>query len=1016
MLTPAVVDEFPGVETLARVRQRASDESNGRAGVRAVGRSDAQGLTMRRLGVFAVAGLASLLVSLPAYAGATGATGVVRISPSGVSELPADVSIMSWSGNAVLYQEQRQSTAFPKSYAAASMARTARSFAVSPPAAEVPVDHARWVAGDLVTGVSDGRLYFVHADGAGAGSRELPADVDEVVTGSPDGVLYVKYDRHTGSEHVYDFKAADGSVADLGGLPHSSGFCVGDEPPCGFVDGDSDGAGLVLAYFGHVEYMSFALPGVFTDLDSAGMDYGAHLALGSTAAAWSTYDSAHVVRSPLNGSAATTYETNAANAGAPIAGVAVLPTMTGWVLDKYDFEQDHYHFFSAPAGGGAPTEWSRELAPSASFSWPYERARTLVGATDTAFVVVVAGPAGSEELVEIPSARATTSTVIAHIQPSPVSAGAVAIGPGRVAWSDDSQSTLPVWDANVSGGGDDVSVGQRTELASHSSRIAEVSVSGRRTSYLAPGSGPEFASLWLSDGQGRSQRVAVSASDYPAPPQLSGTRLLYATQSDASPYKWFLRDLTSGRTTQLADAAHGTGVTAYALWGDYLAYALNDGSIWRRDLSRDNADVEISGSGLPVTQLAVAGDSVAWRAKDCGRDDCIAVFRYRTVGAGSATNDIDVNPLSVGSFALTPSYLVFGAMDDATQTWRLDAVDVAADSSRPIPVTTAQLNPGALDIARVAANGSQVAWVSPSDGAARVASLAHVPERPWLLGSPIAPASFNAQTNAWNAEFVTSLALPNCTLTITSGHTLVRTFDCGSNAGDAQVRWDGTDSAGVAVPRGRYTWTLTGANADGALRASDGSSRPITGIIRVQRPATPVHLPPPAGNASGVPSGPFGILPATGPIGLRTLTHWALLLIMIGTGLCAAAARPAPRGPAPVLTHARADQSNARARTASPRRHLLRTLFLRAFLGHPRAPPTLTALYSGGQRNTSAIFSAGESQSRVLRGRRLSFAATRSRSAWLIAASDVRFGKYWRSRPLVFSLVPRCQGERGSQK
>ncbi len=29
---------------------------------------------------------------------------------------------------------------------------------------------------------------------------------------------------------------------------------------------------------------------------------------------------------------------------------------------------------------------------------------------------------------------------------------------------------------------------------------------------------------------------------------------------------------------------------------------------------------------------------------------------------------------------------------------------------------------------------------------------------------------------------------------------------------------------------------------------------------------------------------------------------------------------------------------------------------------------------------------------------------------------SVRLGKYWRSSPLVFSLVPRCQGDLGSQK
>ena len=62
------------------------------------------------------------------------------------------------------------------------------------------------------------------------------------------------------------------------------------------------------------------------------------------------------------------------------------------------------------------------------------------------------------------------------------------------------------------------------------------------------------------------------------------------------------------------------------------------------------------------------------------------------------------------------------------------------------------------------------------------------------------------------------------------------------------------------------------------------------------------------------------------------------------------------------------------------------------------------------------IFSAGVFQSSVCRGRRLSWAATRSSSTWLCAARSVPLGKYWRSSPLVFSLEPRCQGEWGSQK
>src|SRR5205823_7226324 len=75
-----------------------------------------------------------------------------------------------------------------------------------------------------------------------------------------------------------------------------------------------------------------------------------------------------------------------------------------------------------------------------------------------------------------------------------------------------------------------------------------------------------------------------------------------------------------------------------------------------------------------------------------------------------------------------------------------------------------------------------------------------------------------------------------------------------------------------------------------------------------------------------------------------------------------------------------------------------------------------TPLDSAGHCNSSPSFSDGDSHSMARRGRRLSLAAISSRSAWLMAARLVRFGKYWRSSPLVFSLVPRCQGERGSQK
>src|SRR6201989_451626 len=64
----------------------------------------------------------------------------------------------------------------------------------------------------------------------------------------------------------------------------------------------------------------------------------------------------------------------------------------------------------------------------------------------------------------------------------------------------------------------------------------------------------------------------------------------------------------------------------------------------------------------------------------------------------------------------------------------------------------------------------------------------------------------------------------------------------------------------------------------------------------------------------------------------------------------------------------------------------------------------------------AASASAGVFQPSVLRGRPFSSSATAASSAGVCPARDVPLGKYWRSSPLVFSLLPRCQGACGSQK
>ena len=49
-------------------------------------------------------------------------------------------------------------------------------------------------------------------------------------------------------------------------------------------------------------------------------------------------------------------------------------------------------------------------------------------------------------------------------------------------------------------------------------------------------------------------------------------------------------------------------------------------------------------------------------------------------------------------------------------------------------------------------------------------------------------------------------------------------------------------------------------------------------------------------------------------------------------------------------------------------------------------------------------------------GRMFSCSAIASSSSWLCTDKSVPLGRYWRIRPLMFSLLPRCQGLCGSQK
>jgi hypothetical protein len=72
-------------------------------------------------------------------------------------------------------------------------------------------------------------------------------------------------------------------------------------------------------------------------------------------------------------------------------------------------------------------------------------------------------------------------------------------------------------------------------------------------------------------------------------------------------------------------------------------------------------------------------------------------------------------------------------------------------------------------------------------------------------------------------------------------------------------------------------------------------------------------------------------------------------------------------------------------------------------------------LESTDQCNSLLNISPGEEKSSVAPGRLLRSRATAFERCWEIWERPMDFGKYCRSSPFGFSLVPRCQGLWGSQ-
>ena len=404
----------------------------------------------------------------------------------------------------------------------------------------------------------------------------------------------------------------------------------------------------------------------------------------------------------------------------------------------------------------------------------------------------------------------------------PLEAGVVGVGPGRVVWNDDTSATLPLRQRTLSGSGGGLTMGNPTQLAASSTGYGDISVSGRMTAFFdSTEIEPVEADLRLAVG---SQVVTLAPNTLPGEVTLSGFRLLHVNR---------LYDLNAKKLVNLP----GTNVADYALWGNYLAYSVTDGSVWRKDISSSAPAVRVRAPS-PVAERPVyatvktAGDFVAWSIAGNCSPSCLDDTAYRNAAtltpAVQVTAGYSVDPRDT-RLALSSSYLVKPYVAAGDNGWDTTLIAVNLATGVQSTVTTSGVFDIGLGVLGYGVSGSRVAWIG-NDGLAHVGDLPHVVEPPRYLGNGIAPPSL-AAGHSWRAEFVASAAMPTCAVVIRSGSTVVRTLDCGNTMGDAAVVWDGKDALGATLPAGDYVWTLTGSNGDGSLLNADGTSTAVTGII-----------------------------------------------------------------------------------------------------------------------------------------------------------------------------------------
>jgi len=468
--------------------------------------------------------------------------------------------------------------------------------------------------------------------------------------------------------------------------------------------------------------------------------------------------------------------------------------------------------------------------------------RTVVS-DGTRFVFDTSGPTGGATAGV--DAAATIGgpepkTRLASVGPLVPVAEVVSVGAGGVAYIDSQPPTDSVNRRLYTQAGSTITLAAQSRIGQSSSFWNSLSREGRRTAFA-----DNTGALWLVADDGvrtkvftPAERVAVLAA---GEVRTSGSRLLWwkgkysgevcdpvgppNCRPEYAAVVAMLFDLRTGVSTELALPA--TQDRTADLWGNFLTWADAGNAIWRRDLS-SGAVLQVKAAGAAaVRSLAVHDDWVAWATcQRSGADQCAqSVLGHRNMQTRAPA--IQLTSAHTERVRLSGGHVVYETYPQPSHVPSVGTIKVWRLGTSATGVVGAARWRTSFDV-----HDETLVWIAP-DGIARIGPNSPFVAYPKYLGNGIAPASFSPAMRSWTPEFGISKALPTCSLTIKSGTAVRRVLSCATTTGSARATWDGRDSAGRLLPKGAYTWTLAGRDADGTLRWWTGATHPITGTVTI---------------------------------------------------------------------------------------------------------------------------------------------------------------------------------------